>query len=175
MNEANKEWLKEWLEGLLKRTWLPVLVAATLLVGFSILLIWFGPKQPPNDKVWDWWIGVVGTLFSLIVGLAGAAAHLRARRKAHLRHLLRVELNNLYKTLKGSNDNTQPTSTYIHPLVIEEAVMSGLFEPKLSAKMLMLLKVYQKYAAHRHSSSGAEKDLTCELKKCIRNILEDLR
>jgi hypothetical protein len=75
---------------------LPVLAAVILFAGFFILLVWFGTKDfPPNDKVWDWLIAVVGTLLSFIVGLVGAAAHLRARRKTHLRHLLSVELKDL--------------------------------------------------------------------------------
>jgi hypothetical protein len=197
VNDANK---KSRLEGLLERMWIPFLAAAALLVGFSVLLISFeagawGPlKHPPGDKVWDWWIGVVGTLLSFIVGLVGAAWHLRARRRAHLRRLVRVELDDLCETLKGSSNNTQHTSTYIHPLVIEEAIMSGLFTKDLSEDMLRLLKMYQKYDGHTHSSSEAEdpKDLkgrkACEdpkdpkdpkarkvcIEKCITYIRDEL-
>jgi len=168
VNEANKIWLR-WL---LKCTLIfPVLAAVILFAGFFILLVWFGNKDfPPNDKVWDWLIAVVGTLLSFIVGLVGAAAHLRARRKAHLRHLLSVELKDLCKTLKGSNDNTQPTSPHIHPRVIEEAIMSGLFKPELTENMLRLLKMYQKYDAHTPSSSKAEEPI----ERCITNILNAL-
>jgi uncharacterized membrane protein YqjE len=177
VNDAHKKRLDELLKGL----WLPLIVAAILLIGFPFILV----KVGPNDKVWDWAIGVVGTLLSFIVGLVGAAWHLRARRRAHLRRLVRVELNDLCETLKGSNNNTQHTSTYIHPLVIEEAIMSGLFTPKLSKNMLRLLKMYQKYDGHTHSSSEAEvpKNLKdCEgpkdpkycIETCITYILKEL-
>jgi hypothetical protein len=163
---------KIWLRWLLKYTLiLPVLAAVSLFAVFFILLVWFGTKDfPPNDKVWDWLIAVVGTLLSFIVGLVGAAAHLRARRKAHLRHLLSVELKDLRETLKGSNDNTQPTSTHIHPRVIEEAIMSGLFKPELTENMLRLLNMYQKYDAHTPSSSTAK----AHIENCITNIQNNL-
>jgi hypothetical protein len=171
VDEATKIWWR-WL---LKCTLLlPVLAAVILFAGFFILLVWFGHKDfPPNDKVWDWLIAVVGTLLSFIVGLVGAAAHLRARRKAHLRHLLSVELKDLCETLKGSNNNTPPTSTHIQPRVIdviEEAIMSGLFKPTLTENMLGLLKMCQKYDADTPSSSKAEEPIAT----CITNILNKL-
>jgi hypothetical protein len=136
----------------IKRWWaseytllLAVVAAVVLFFAFSSVLIWPEPKifaPAPNDKIWDWFIAVVGTLLSFIVALAGATSHLRARRKKHLCHLLTVEFDEPFEV---GSDKNQPTWTHIHPLAVEEAVKSGLFNRDLTKYLLKLAKMYHEY------------------------------
>jgi hypothetical protein len=126
-------------------TLLLAVVAAVALFAVFSLLIFPNLKDftpAPDDKIWDWLIAVVGTLLSFIVALAGATSHLRSRRKKHLCHLLTVEFDEPFKV---SIDKNQPTWTHIHPLPVEEAVKSGLFNPELTKYLLKLAKMYHEY------------------------------
>jgi hypothetical protein len=123
---------------------LAVVAAVALFAAFSL---WIWPKAEnfapaPDDKIWDWFIAVVGTLLSFIVALAGATLHLRSRRKKHLCHLLTVEFDEPFKV---SSDKNQPSWTHIHPLPVEEAIKSGLFSPELTKCLLKLAQMYHEY------------------------------
>jgi hypothetical protein len=135
----------------IKRLWatestflLAVVAAIVLFVVFSLLIF---PERKnftpvPHDKIWDWFIAVVGTFLSFVLALAGATSHLRARRKKHLCHLLTVEFHQPFKV---SSDKNQPSWTHIHPLPVEEAIKSGLFSPELTKCLLKLAQMYHEY------------------------------
>jgi hypothetical protein len=132
----------------------------------------------------------MGTLFSFILGLAVGALHLNRQmavtqreRKENLRDLLIVELtdtrhvlDDMHKTLDVSNNNNkEPTLTYIHPLVLEEAVKSGLFAHDLTKDMLRLAKTYHKYNDHVTTLRAAGKppeSLVENTKTLARHITE---
>jgi hypothetical protein len=172
-------------------------VSLVVLIAFSfVVLRWYDPRAWPNEKFWDWSISAMGTLFSFILGLAVGALHLNRQmavtqrgRKENLRDLLIVELtetlhglDDMHKTLDVSNNNNrQPTLTYIHPLVLEEAVKSGLFAHELTKDMLRLTKMYHKYndhvttlrAAGKPPESAVEstKKLASHIMECTNKIL----
>jgi hypothetical protein len=127
-----------------------------MFVGFSFAVFhWASEPVKPNEKFWDWLIVVLGSLVSFILGLAAGFFHLnrqnavaQKKRRAQLRDLLEVELQELKETLGVSDDREQPTNitlTYIQPLILEEAVKSGLFSSCLTKDMLKLAKTYHKY------------------------------
>ena len=138
-----------------------LVISVVVFLAFSFV-VWFKfwPIGEPNEKFWDWLIALVGTLLSFIIGLAGGALHLQTRRKNHLRALLRQELK---ETLDLS---------YIHPLVVEEAVKSGLFDDDLNRDMLGLAKMYHKYNHHvttLRTARGAKSQ------ECIQSSIESLK
>lgn len=161
-----------------------LLISLAVAVAFSVVVLvlyqpvleLYGPDGKSYEKLWDWLIAVGGTLLSFIIGLAGGALHLQVRRKNRLRHLLKAEL---CETLDVGNNNTQPTLTYIHPLVVEEAVKSGLFDPKLTTDMLRLAKMYHTYnnhvttlrAAREPGSIGLPQSLVDNIKRCRKHVL----
>jgi hypothetical protein len=144
-----------------KRLLYALVILVLLLVAFSIL-VFFAYNAKPNEKFWDWLVAVVGTVFSFGLGLTAGLYHLNRQvahsqesRKKKLCHLLIVELGENLKALeenlealRGSDSNKRPTLTSIHPLVVEEAVKSGLFDHALTENMLKLAKTYRKYNDH---------------------------
>jgi hypothetical protein len=142
---------------------LAVCATFTVLVYHCYGIRCFGVKPKViNDKLWDWTIAVVGTLVSLLLGIAAGLYHLNRQvaqsqesRRQKLCHMLiveldrnRIELEENLKAPNGSGSNQRCTLTSIHPLVVEEAVKSGLFNHALTEEMLGLAKTYRKYNDH---------------------------
>src|SRR4051812_14299729 len=95
-------WAKRKFREANKTLFVALVVSVVAFGVFSWVVVHFYNPQhvKPNEKVWDWLITTVGTLFSLIGGLAVGALHLQGRRKKHLRELLKVELNETKVELK---------------------------------------------------------------------------
>lgn len=127
-------------------------ILVLLLVAFSFV-VYLGYNEKPNEKFWDWLIALMATFISFPLGLVFGFFHLnrqnaatQRRRKEELRELLIVELQETRDL--GACANRRPTKTtltYIQPLILEEAVKSGLFGRELTKDMLKLAKTYHKY------------------------------
>ena len=145
-----------------------------LFVVFSLVVFLGYNDENSNEKFWDWLIAVFGTLVSFILGLTAGFFHLnrqnaaaRRRRKDHLRNLLKVELKD------SMNRSTENTLTYIQPLILEEAVKSGLFCTDLTTEMLKLAKTYHKYNDHVTLRAAGEPK-TIELLRSLKSDTDEV-
>ena len=163
------------------------------LVVTVIVFFFYDPDKPDYEKSWDWLIAVGGTLVSFVLGLAAGLLHLNRQvadtqknRRERLCHLLIVEFEDALRVL-GANSNEKPTLTSVHPLVVEEAIKSGLFNHELTKDMLRLAKTYHRYNDHlltlraarerrstdQDSRTGTDEILQ-EVKKKTREVLRAL-
>jgi hypothetical protein len=155
-----------------KRLWVTIFVLLVLVCTFTlVVLVWYEPSAKHYEKLWDWSIAVVGTIFSILLGIALGLLHLNRQvaetqesQRERLCHLLIIELEESLEALGVNDSNERLTLRSIHPLVIEEAVKSGLFDRELTNNLLRLAKTYRKYNDHLSTLRAArEQESTTEV------------
>jgi hypothetical protein len=125
------------------------LVAAACFTAFAIA----------TDKTADWLIQAgatfVGALLALVFGIWQFDAQQRKiadKRREELRRLLKAELKETAEKLEKEPSNKWRTmQDYVQPLIIEEAVTSGLFTGSLNEDLIKLAKTYHRYNIHSAS------------------------
>lgn len=110
-----------------------------------------------KDELADWLTTIaataIGALLALVAGLNqfGYQQRETARlRREQLGSLVRAELEDTADELESKNANRTPekgdtTLIYIQPLVLEQAIQSGLFSPSLTRELLGVVRQFHTY------------------------------
>lgn len=138
--------------------WLSLAVGMVLF-GYTVLVY-----ISPDGDLFDWFNTLISTaasvIFALVIGLI--LFHYQTReadraKKEQLVELLRIELDEVRRVIENSQtvvpdealETTEISFTshamyvslhYTHPLIVEEAARSGLFDTEQTAEMLALAR-----------------------------------
>ena len=133
---------------------LAVLVAA--LVGVYTLVVLL---VSPEDLI-GWFSTLVSTVASvwaaLVLGLILFQHQIQVtdrKKKEELEELLRTELGEARRLLeKYRTDKTQYVLHFTHPLIVEEAARSGLFDAQQTSEMLILARMMRQHNVLRQEA-----------------------
>jgi len=133
---------------------LAVLVAA--LVGVYTL----GVLLVLPDGLIGWLSTLVSTVASvwaaLVLGLILFQHQIQVtdrKKKEELEELLKTELGEVRRLLEMyRTDKTQYVLHFTHPLIVEEAARSGLFDTEQTSEMLILARMMRQHNVLRHEA-----------------------
>src|SRR5215218_4033982 len=135
-------------------TLLAVLVG--VLVAFDTLVVLlFAP-----DELLGWVSTLVSTITSvwaaLLIGLIlfqHQTQETDRKKREELAELLKTELGEVRRLLEMyRTDKTQYVLHFTHPLIVEEAARSGLFDTEQTSEMLILARMMRQHNVLRHET-----------------------
>jgi hypothetical protein len=137
-----------------------VVAAVAAALVYSLLVRFHEPA-----KLWDWFNTLIGTSLSFGLALLGSnylfnvqASVTREDERSDLRKLLTAELGDIRRILSDSDrmeihyhngPADRPLITFVQPLVVEKAALSGLFSQLESENLLHAARKIRMYGAKR--------------------------
>lgn len=132
-----------------------MVLPVTVVIGAILIavLYYLRVRHLAPSEVWSWWHTFIATIVSVIFAVAIGIALFNYQTKIidetrtqQLRTLLAIEISDTIKKLDSPNrleirlrSYTETVLlTYIQPLILEDAVRSGLFNSLHTEKMLQL-------------------------------------